>query len=71
MKLVTLEQLLEKWFRFTEPITREEIDALEWDELMLSLEISCPDAEGKNVIVSDMDMTTYHNPAVSFTIVEV
>ena len=69
MRLVTLEQLLEHWYRFPEPITREEIDALEWDELMLSLEISCPDAEGKNIIVSDVDMKTYHNPAVVFTII--
>ena len=71
MKLVTLEQLTNKWYRFTEPITREEIDTLDWDELLLALEISCPEAEGKNIIVSDVDMTTYHNPAVSFTIVEV
>ena len=66
MKLVTLEQLLEKWFRFSAPIERDEIDSLDWDELLLALEISCPEAEGKNIIVSDVDMTTYLNPAVSF-----
>jgi len=66
MRLVTLEQLLEKWFRFSAPIGRDDIDALEWDELMLALEISCPEAEGKNIIVSDVDMTTYLNPSVSF-----
>ena len=66
MKLVTLNQLLENWHRFTAPIERDEIDSLDWDELLLSLEISCPEAEGKNIIVSDVDMTTYLNPAVSF-----
>ena len=66
MKLVTLTQLLEHWYRFSAPIERDDIDALDWDELMLSLEISCPEAEGKNIIVSDVDMTTYLNPAVSF-----
>ena len=71
MQLVTLNQLLDQWWRFSEPIERDEIDSLDWDELMLSLEISCPQAEGKNIIVSDVDMTTYLNPAVSFTIVEV
>jgi len=68
MKLVTLEQLTNYWYRFTEPITREDIDALDWDELLLSLEIYCPEAEGKNVIMSDVDMTTYHNPAVLFSL---
>ena len=67
MKLVTLEQLLHQWWNFPEPIDREEIDALDWDELMLRLEISCPQAEGKNIIISDVDMTTYLNPAVSFS----
>ena len=70
MKLVTLTQLLEHWHRFSEPIERDEIDALDWDELMLALEISCPEAEGKNIIVSDVDMTTFLNPSVSFTLIE-
>lgn len=68
MELVTLEQLLGKWFRFKEPITREEIDLLDWDELMLALEISCPEAEGKNVCVDDVDMNTYNMPAVVFSL---
>ncbi len=67
MKLVNLDQLLNHWWRFKYPITRDEIDALDWDELLLSLGIYCPEAEGKNIIISDVDMTTYHNPAVSFT----
>ena len=67
MQLVTLEQLLENWYRFTEPITRDEIDSLDWDELMLSLGIYCPEAEGKNIRITDVDMTTYLNPAVSFS----
>ena len=68
MKLVTLEQLLGKWWRFTEPITREEIDLLDWDELLLALEISCPEAEtcSKAPRVDDVDMTTYNMPAVIF-----
>jgi len=70
MKLVTLEQLLDNWYRFPEPITREEIDSFDWDELLLALEISCPEAEGKNIIVSDIDMKTYTNPAVSFSLIE-
>ena len=68
MSLVTLEQLLGNWFRFTAPITRAEIEGLDWDELMTALEIYCPDAEGKSVIVSDVDMTTYLFPAVSFAL---
>jgi len=70
MRLVTLEQLLAKWWIFSNPIAREEIDALDWDELMMLLGIYCPEVEGKNVIVSDIDMTTYHNPAVSFSLIE-
>ena len=70
MKTLTLNQLLQSFWRFTEPIERDEILKLDWDELMLALEISCPDAEGKNIIVSDVDMTTYRNPAVSFTLEE-
>lgn len=70
MKIVTLNQLLTNWWRFTEPITREEIDLLDWDELMLSLNISCPDAEGQSIQISDIDMRTYHNPAVSFQLSE-
>ena len=70
MKLVTLNQLLENWHRFSEPIERDEIDSLGWDELMLALEISCPQAMDKNIIVSDVDMTTYLNPAVSFSLIE-
>jgi len=66
MKLVTLEQLLSKWWRFPETIERDEIDSLGWDELMLSLGIYCPEAEGKNIRIDDIDMTTYHNPAVVF-----
>ena len=66
MKLVPLNQLFNQWFRFSAPIGRDDIDALDWDELLLSLEISCPEAEGKSIIVSDVDMTTYLNPAVSF-----
>jgi len=69
MKLVTLEQLLENWYRFTEPITRDEIDSLDWDELMLSLGIYCPEAEGKNICVNDVDITTYYKPAISFAFV--
>ena len=67
MQTVTLKQLLSNWFRFKEPITKEEIALLDWDELLLSLHIQCSQAEGKNIIVSDVDMTTYLNPAVSFT----
>jgi len=70
LKLVTLEQLLDNWYRFPEPISREEIDSLDWDELLLALEISCPEAEGKNIIVSDIDMKTYTNPAISFSLIE-
>ena len=73
MKLVTLTQLLEHWHRFSEPIERDEIDALDWDELMLALEISCPEAEGKNIIVSDVifeKKRTFLNPSVSFTLIE-
>ena len=66
MELVTLEQLLGKWFRFKEPITREEIDLLDWDELLLALEISCPEAEGIDIRVDDVDMRTYDMPAVIF-----
>jgi len=70
MKLVTLTQLLNQWWRFPETIERDEIDALDWDELLLTLEISCPQAEGRNVVITDFDMTTYLNPAVSFTLIE-
>ena len=67
MQTLTLKQLLGKWHRFQEPITREEIDLLDWDELMLSLHISCPEAEeGPSVIIDDVDMTTYNLPAVIF-----
>ena len=70
MKLVTLTQLLENWHRFSEPITRDEIDSLGWDELMLSLGIYCPEAEDVSLEMSDVDMTTYLNPAVSFSLIE-
>jgi hypothetical protein len=70
MKLVTLEQLLNNWWRFSEQIEPEEINQLGWDELMLCLNIYCPEAEGKDVIVSDVDMKSFHNPAVSFTLNE-
>ena len=70
MKTITLNQLLESFWRFSEPIERHEILKLDWDELMLALEISCPDAEKQEVYISDIDMTTYRNPAVSFTINE-
>ena len=70
MKLVTLNQLLENWHRFSEPITRDEIDSLGWDELMLSLGIYCPEAEDASLEMSDVDMTTYLNPAVSFSLIE-
>ena len=71
MKLVTLKQLVENWWRFTETITHSDIETLEWDELMLLLNISCPDAEGQSIEISDIDMSTYRTPAVSFTIVKV
>ena len=70
MQLVTLNQLVENWFRFKEPITRDEIDALGWDELMLSLGIYCPEAEDVSLFMSDVDMTTYLNSAVSFSLIE-
>jgi len=70
MRLVTLEQLLDNWQRFTYEIERDEIGNLDWDELMLSLGIYCPQAEGKNVVVTDIDMTTYNRPAVSFSLIE-
>ena len=70
MKLVTLNPLLENWHRFTEPIERDEIDSLGWDELMLSLGIYCPEAEDVSLFMSDVDMTTYLNPAVSFSLIE-
>jgi len=68
MKILTLNQLLSKWHRFSYPIKREEINSLDWDELLLSLLISCPQAEGKDVVISDIDMTTYSMPAVSFSL---
>lgn len=68
MKTVTLDQLLTNWWRFTEPITHSDIETLDWDELMLLLNISCPDAEGKSLQISDIDMTTYRTPAVSFSL---
>lgn len=70
MQIVTLNQLIENWFRFKEPITRQEIDDLDWDELMLALEISCPEAEGKNIVITDFDSHTWSNIAVSFSLVE-
>ncbi len=70
MQTITLKQLLNNFWRFSEPITRDEINRLDWDELMLSLNICCPDAEGKNIIISDIDFRTYHNVAVSFQIIE-
>lgn len=67
MQTLTRKQLLGKWHRFKEPITREEIDLLDWDELLLSLHISCPQAEeGASIVISDVDMTTYDLPAVIF-----
>lgn len=66
MKILTLNQLLNSWHRFAEPITRTEIDRLDWDELMLSLHICCPEAEGVHIKVTDVDMTTYDLPAVIF-----
>ena len=77
MKILTLKQLLAKWHTFKEPITRSDIETLDWDELMLMLNISCPQAEDsdylpyhKRIIIVDVDMATYHNPAVIFDITE-
>lgn len=67
MKNVSLEQLLSKWWIFEEPISREEIDLLDWDELLALLGIMCEDAGKKNIIVGDVDMKTYHNPAIAFS----
>ena len=70
MKIITLNQLLNNWWRFTETITHSDIETLEWDELMLLLNICCPDAEGQSIEISDIDMTTYRTPAVSFSLIE-
>ena len=66
MKNVSLNELLSKWWLFEEDISREEIDLLDWDELLALLGIMCEDASNKSVIVSDVDMNTYARPAVKF-----
>lgn len=66
MQLVTLEELTSNWYTATTDITKEELIELDWDELLTNLNIYCPEAEGKNVVISDFDTTTYHNVAVSF-----
>jgi len=70
MKNVSLTQLLSKLWIFKESISREEIDVLDWDELLTSLGITCDSAQGKNIIIGDYDMKSYHNPAVIFSLVE-
>ena len=70
MKNVSLTQLLSKWWIFKESISREEIDVLDWDELLTGLGITCDSAQGKNITIGDYDMKTFHNPAVVFVLNE-
>jgi len=70
MKLITLEQLLDNWHIFTYEIERDAIDSLDWDDLMGFLGTYCPEAENRNIVVTDIDMKTYHRPAISFSLIE-
>ena len=68
MKILTLNQLIENWHIFPRAITREQIDEMDLDELLLALNISCPQLDDyeNGLIITDFDFTTYHNPAITF-----
>ncbi len=70
MRTVTLKELLAQWWTLPEGVTREQFDAMDWFELLRALGIECPEAEGRNVVIADVDEKTYGTLAVVFELRE-
>ncbi len=54
MKIITLDELLTQWWD-THLETKEELNRLDWDEILEAIGISIEDYEGKVPIVNDFD----------------
>lgn len=65
-RLVTAEQLCSRFWPVPGVESKEELDELDWDDLLTRMRIELHNPENKNIIVSDWDSTTYDQFHVSF-----
>lgn len=66
--VVTVAQLLDKWWGLPAGVTKERVQEMEWDELLNAIRIfEVQDASGRDIVISDYDDTTYDTLHVSFS----
>jgi hypothetical protein len=57
-RTVTVEHLVSQWWD-THVIDREELNDIDWDDLLSVIGLDVADIQGKEIIISDFDNTTY------------
>lgn len=53
IQLLTLTELLENWHYMKQPVKYVTYRDMDMDDLFIALRIRCPEAEGKDILVSD------------------
>ena len=67
-RVVTVEQLIDRWWPVPEVENKVELDEMDWDNLLTRIGVELHNPQDKNVVVSDWDNITYDQFHVSFSI---
>jgi len=65
-RVITVAHLLDQWWALPAGMTREDVDALDWDQLLAVLGVQVEDYEGKHIVIGDFDAKTYPTLHVVF-----
>ena len=65
-RVITVAKLLDQWWPLPVGVTKEDVLAMDWEQLLSTLGVQVEDYEGKKIVIGDFDAKTYDTLHVVF-----